>query len=196
MGYNIPISNEKIMSVKGFYSEYAPTKEKAIEKFESIRWADGEITCPICESKRIAKVERQKQPYRCKDCRKRFTVKTNTIMQASKISVQNWLYAIYLMSTSKKGISSLQLSRELGITQKSSWYMLQKIRECYEFDLKIDGLVEIDELFVGGKEKNKHVHKKSKQGRGVVDKIIVAGMRDRNGYVQGQIVEERTGEAL
>lgn len=189
MGYNIPMRKQNIMSVREFYSEYAPTEEKAIERFEAMRWSDG-VECPHCESKRIAKVENQKQPYRCKDCRKRFTEKTNTIMQASKISMQCWLYAIYLMSVSKKGISSLQMSRELGITQKSAWYMLQKIRECYEFNFMLGNEVEADETYIGGKEKNKHTNKKGE------DKTIVAGLRDRDGIVTGQVVEDVSADTL
>ncbi len=190
------MSKQKMMSVKEFFSSYASTEEQAIKVFEGIRWKDGKITCPYCKNARIAKTSNKVQPYRCKDCRGRFTVKTKTIMQASKISVQSWLYAMYLMDINKKGISSLQLSRELGITQKSAWYMAQKIRECFDFKITHNSTVEIDETYIGGKEKNKHSDKKLDVKGGTTGKAIVVGIKEREGFVQGKVVKDTSQDTL
>jgi len=101
-------------------------------------------------------------------------------MQGSNIPVQQWLYAMYLMKINKKGISSIALSKELGITQKSAWYMAQKIRECFVDFIKLSGTIEMDETFIGGKEKNKHADKKLKQGRGTIGKTPVMGALQRD----------------
>lgn len=196
MGYNIPIMKET-MSVTEFYTKYAPTEAEAIKRFAEVRWAvnGGKPICPFCKKYRIAKYKGV-QPYRCKDCRHRFTVKTRTILQSSHISVQKWLFTIYLMGVSRKGISSLQLSREIGVTQKSAWYMLQKVRECYDYSLYLSGVVEVDETLIGGKERNKHASKRLYVGGGDRGKTAVMGMKDRSGVVQGRVVENRKAETL
>ncbi len=190
------MKQQKEMSVKEFFSSYAPTEDQAIKVFEQIRWKKRNTQCPYCKSNNIREGIHQKQPYRCKDCRKRFTVKTGTIMQASKISVQSWLYTMYLIKINKKGIASLQLSRELGITQKSAWYMLQKVRECYGFKTTHSGTVEIDEAYIGGKEKNKHSDKKRHGKEGAMLKAIVVGIKEREGFVQGKVVQDTSQDTL
>ena len=104
---------------------------------------------------------------------------------------------MYLLQTSRKGISSLQLSKELGITQKSSWFLLHRLREACDIEASpMSGVVEVDETYIGGKERNKHASKQLKAGRGTTGKTAVLGMRERGGGVQAEVVEDTTAETL
>ncbi|MXW52349.1 MAG: IS1595 family transposase [Gammaproteobacteria bacterium] len=133
----------------------------------------------------------------CKPCRKHFTATTGTCLHSTKIPLQDWLFAIYSVLTARKGVSSLQLSKELGITQKSAWFMLQRIREaCDKGDFRIGGIVEVDETYIGGKESNKHESRKLRAGRGPVGKSAVVGARERGGRVKAKPVDRTDGATL
>src|SRR6267154_2515572 len=128
-----------------------PDQESARVYFEHRLWPDG-VKCPVCKSKeRIT--ARKGGYYRCNACSVDFTVRTGTIFERSHVPLHKWLYSMYLLVTARKGISSLQLSKEIGITQKSAWFVLSRLREACGNKLEmLHGIVEIDETYMGGKE--------------------------------------------
>jgi transposase-like protein len=161
--------------------ELIPDQETARVYLESRLWPNG-VICPQCKSgERIT--TRKDGFYACNACDKlKFTVRTGTIFERSHVPLNKWIYAMYLLVTARKGISSLQLAKEIGVTQKSAWFMLQRLREACGSDMdKLRGIVEVDETFVGGLEYAKHENKKLKEGRGSVGKTPVLGMRERGG---------------
>jgi transposase-like protein len=157
-----------------------PDSESARLYLEARLWPNG-VRCPICASgERIG--ARKGGYYRCNACAEDFTVRTGTVFERSHVPLHKWLYAMYLLVTARKGISSIQLSKEIGITQKSAWFVLHRLREACGDDLtQLQGIVEIDETYLGGKEAAKHERKKLKAGRGAVGKAAVLGMRERGG---------------
>src|ERR1700686_5095716 len=160
--------------------EMFPDQETARVYLESRLWPNG-VRCPVCGM--VDRITPRKGGfYRCNQCKEDFTVRTGTIFERSHVPLHKWIYAMYLLVKARKGISSMQLAKEIGITQKSAWFVLHRLREACGPKLeKLRGIIEIDETYVGGKEANKHESKKIEGARGAVGKTIVLGMRERGG---------------
>ena len=180
------MSKSTISTFKLF--ETFPSEDAARLYLEGLLWPNG-VKCPDCKSgKRIT--VRKAGYYRCNACKLTFTVRTRTIFERSHVPLHKWVYAMYLMVTARKGISSMQLAKEIGITQKSAWFVLHRLREaCNDENIKLSGIVEIDETFIGGKESNKHAKDKLNMGRGAVGKAPVLGMHERNGKTLAMPIE-------
>ena len=157
--------------------------------------------CSYCGSDNVQTGANHKSmPFRCreKECTKRFSVKTGTIMQSPKVGYQTWIFAMYLLTTNLKGISSMKLHRELGITQKSAWHLAHRLRDSFASGgERMAGPVEVDEADFGGRNANKHADKKIKNANGTVGKTAVVGMKDRGtNQVQATVVERTNQETL
>ena len=157
-----------------------PTEDAARDWFAQQRWPDGRY-CPRCGSTETT-ATRNTLPYWCPACRRRFSVTSGTALERTRMPLQKWAIAIYLYVTSLKGVSSMKLHRDLGITQKSAWYVLHRLRLAFD-DVGpelLAGPVEVDETYMGGKRKNMPKAKRATlTGRGMVGKTVVVGMRDR-----------------
>ncbi len=166
-----------------------PDEETCILHLEELRW-NGHVTSPFDAYSKVYKCANNR--FRCKETGKYFNVKTSTLFDNTKVKLQKWFIAIWLVVSHKKGISSLQLSRDINVTQKTAWFMLQRIRACFDIgnDEMLDNTVEADETYVGGKNKNRHANKKvpHSQSRSTKDKTAVVGMVERAGKVKACIV--------
>ncbi|HTB63140.1 MAG TPA: IS1595 family transposase [Opitutales bacterium] len=164
-----------------------PDEDAARKHLATARWPNG-VTCYHCGNNAVWTLRGGKL-YTCKACRKQFTVRTGTVMEDSKLPLQKWAYAMYLMTVSRKGISSIQLAKELGITQKSAWFVGHRIREACQAEGLIGGVVEADHAYFGGKEGNKHFKKRSKTStHGGKGKAVVFGATNRDGEHRAKVV--------
>jgi transposase-like protein len=163
-----------------------------------LRWPHGPI-CPRCGCVEYSYLTTRRL-WKCKGCKKQYSIKLGTIFEDSALGLDKWLPAIWLIANSKNGISSHELARSLDITQKSAWFMLHRIRLAMQtgsFD-KLDGTVEVDETFIGGKARNMHkdVRKKKITGTGGKDKTAVAGVLQRGGEVRATVIPDRKKKTL
>jgi transposase-like protein len=173
-----------------------PDEPSAIAYFEKRLWPNGPM-CPTCrKTERITK--RKDGFYACKDCLLRFTVRTGTIFERSHIPLHKWLYAMYLLMTARKGISSLQLAKEIGIRQASAWFLLHRLREACGNDLTmLRGIVEVDEAYIGGLEQNKHMKERLRyKTSGKAEKTPIIGMRERGGRTKAVVAQTVSAMSL
>lgn len=183
--------------------EVLPNDMSCRNFLETLRW-NGEPVCPHCGSKnkehyKLRKKGEYNGQYKCKDCRQYFTVTVGTMFEGSHLPLRKWFIAMYIFGSHKKGISSHQLARDLGITQKSAWFVLGRLRNSYNVKtpIQFSGTIQADESFVGGKNKNRHSNKKVKesQGRSVKDKTPVFGLLN-NGKAHTTVVPNTKATTL
>lgn len=174
-----------------------PDEESCVRYLEDLRWKNG-VVSPFDPSSKVYRCSNGK--YKCRNTGKYFDVKTGTVFSGTKISLRKWVFAIFMFLSHKRGISSCQLARDLGVTQKTAWNMLHKIREFMKSqnNQQVSGDVEIDETFVGGKNKNRHKDKKVEkcQGRSFKDKSPVFGVLQRGGKVSAIVVPDTKASTL
>ena len=201
MAYNAPGKHfRKGLSHRQFYEMF--DEERAKEWFIKQRWPNG-IACPKCGSLNVnTEAKHKTMPFRCreKECKKNFSIKYGTFMQSSPLDHLDWLYVLYLVATNLKGVSSMKLHRDLGITQKSAWHLAHRVRRALgdrTMDL-FSGPIEADETYVGGRRRNMSASKrKMLTGRGPSGKVAVAGIRDRaTNKVMARVVPNTTSETL
>ncbi|OAV70481.1 Transposase [Bacteroidales bacterium Barb6] len=175
-----------------------PDEQSCINYLEKLRW-NGNVVSPFDSTSKVYKCKGNK--YYCNSTGKYFNVKTSTLFENTKVGLQKWFLSIWLITSHKKGISSLQLSRDIKVTQKTAWFILQRIRNCYgisDESSQLENEVEIDETFVGGKNKNRHKGKKieNSQGRSCKDKTPVLGMIERKGKLIAKVIWDTQAETL
>jgi transposase-like protein len=170
--------------------DFFKDEETCKKYYEQQRWG-GNISCPHCGN--AGKIYRTNRGFKCgeKLCAKKFSVISGTIFENSKIGLRTWFAAMYLISTSKKGISSLQLAEQLGITQKTAWFVNHRIREMLtdNNDEQLKDVVQVDETLVGGKNKNRHADKKHLNAQGGAGKAVVFGAIGLNGKLKAQVIQ-------
>lgn len=174
---------------------YFSDPEKAFEFVKSLRWPDGQVTCPRCRYDGQHSFLKTRRIWKCGNCKRQFSAKVGTIFEDSPLGWDKWLPAIWLLANSKNSVSSYELGRAIGVCQKSAWFMFHRIRKAMESRsfVKLSGTVEVDETFIGGLAKNMHAsRRKYLTGGGGVDKAAVQGVIQRGGRVRAEVVPDLT----
>ena len=177
---------------------YFSTGDNALNTMIAKRWPDG-VACPLCQSEKVLFMPKYSR-WQCKGCRKQFTVKVGTIFEDSPIKLDKWLVALWLITGAKNGISSCELARSIGVTQKTAWFMLHRLRMAFQSGSfvkdKMNGTVEVDESYIGGKARNMHAHVKREKIKGTLNKgltpvqgLLQRSTKDRASQVVMQVVD-------
>jgi transposase-like protein len=180
---------------------YLSDPDRCFQYALNLRWPDGLVSCPRCGSEEHSFISTRRMWF-CKGCKKQFTLKVGTTFEDSPIGLDKWMAAFWLLCNSKNGISSCEVARALGVTQKSAWFMLHRIRKTMKDDsggkIGAIGPVEIDETFIGGKVRNMHKSKRPKTfgTQGGNGKAIVLGMLERGGKVRTQVIKNRLKKSV
>jgi transposase-like protein len=182
---------------------YFSDPQKTFHYAVKLRWPDGKVTCPRCESTEHSFISTRRLWF-CKGCKKQFTVKVGTIFEDSAIGMDKWMIAVWLIVNAKNGISSYEVGRALGITQKSAWFMMHRVRLALHGPkdaIQLGGRgseVEVDETFIGGAARFMHANKRRFKitERGVKDKTAVMGILERGGQVRANVVPTRRKNVL
>jgi transposase-like protein len=185
------VNNPTFKSIMDLLNAF-PDEQTCINHLESLRW-NGVVISPFDPDSKVYKCKSNR--YKCRSTGKYFNVKTGTIFEDTKIPLQKWFMALYVFSSHKKGISSHQLSKDISVTQKTAWFMLHRLRYAFDhpnFKKVLSGEVEVDETFMGGKEKNRHTNKKTPGTFGTKSKTPILGLIERNGNVIAQKVNDCT----
>jgi transposase-like protein len=175
---------------------YFSDAENCVNFLSQMRWPDG-VECPNCEGREVSYLSTRRL-WKCKSCRKQFSVKVGSIMEDSPIGLDKWLAAIWLIANAKNGISSYEIHRSLGVTQKSAWFLLHRIRKAMQNGslAKLSGHVEVDETFIGGLARNMHESKRKHAGTGGAGKVAVMGLLERHGEVRTCVLPNVRTKAL
>jgi transposase-like protein len=177
---------------------YFSDPQRAFDYAVALRWPDGKVTCPRCDSERNCFIKTRRL-WLCYGCQRQFTVKVKTVFEDSPISLDKWMMAAWMLSNCKNGVSSYEIAKAIGVTQKSAWFMLQRLRLAMQDDFfgsKLGGKgkeVEVDETYIGGKTRNMHKDVKRRRFTGRIheDKVTVMGFLERGGKVRTEIVKDR-----
>lgn len=188
-------------TLKGAITYFADA-ERSFEFMKAIRWPDGVVSCQHCGSSNVGFLS-TRRIWKCRDCRKQFSAKMGTIFEDSPLKLETWLPAVWVIAGAKNGVSSCELARSLGVTQKTAWFMLQRIRLAMQNGsfAKHSGQVEVDETFIGGKARNMHKGKRKVNGTGPVAMTAVQGLlerttRKRGSQVRAMVVPDRKTATL
>jgi transposase-like protein len=181
---------------------YFSDPDRCFQYALNLRWPNGAVSCPRCGSEKHSFIKTRRIWF-CSGCKQQFSLKVGTIFEDSPLGLDKWMCAFWMLCNCKNGVSSCEVARALGVTQKSAWFMLHRIRKAMATDTGLlSGTIEMDETFVGGKVKNMHKSKRPKEtgvsGKpvGGSAKTIVVGMVERGGRVRAEVVQERTCEVL
>jgi transposase-like protein len=172
--------------------KYFAEGDRAFEYMKCLRWPDGKVACPRCGSAKVSFISTRKL-WTCSECKtkKQFTIKVGTVLEDSAIPFEKWICGFWLIANAKNGISSYEIGRSLGVTQRTGWFMLQRIRLAMQNGsiVKLGGTVEVDETFIGGKARNMHKGKRKAKGTGPVAMTPVQGLLQRHGSGSKVIVK-------
>lgn len=178
---------------------YFSDVDRCVDFMAHLRWVDGKAVCPRCACPETYYLA-ARRVWKCKGCSKQFSIKVGTVMEDSPITLDKWLSATWMIVNAKNGVSSYEIHRGIGVTQRSAWFLLHRIRLAMQqgtFE-KLDGSVEVDETFIGGKARNMHIAQRKRRitGTGGKDKTAVMGILKRGGEVRATVVHSRKKEVL